>query len=74
MADLLRQMLCCLLSKAVPVGIWYILRAQRGSHIPTLKPKYIPYNYMDPFGLDSSLVEGSGFNPLTPMLTWIPPI
>ena len=34
----------------VHVGIWYTLRAQRGSHIPTLKPKYIPYNYMDPLG------------------------
>ena len=34
----------------VHVGIWYILRAQIGSHIPTLRPKYIPYTYMDPFG------------------------
>ena len=34
----------------VHVGIWYILRAQRGSHIPTLRPKYIPYSYMDPLG------------------------
>ena len=33
------------------VGIWYILRAQRGSHIPTLSPKYIPYTYIDPLGL-----------------------
>ena len=32
------------------MGIWYILRAQRGSHIPTLRPKYIPYTYMDPLG------------------------
>ena len=31
-------------------GIWYILRAQRGSHIPTLGPKYTPYSYMDPLG------------------------
>ena len=34
----------------VHVGIWYILRAQRGPHIPTLRPKYIPYSYMDPLG------------------------
>ena len=39
------------LSQRVHVGIWYILRAQRGSHIPTLRPKYIPYSYMDPLGL-----------------------
>ena len=38
------------MTQRVHVGIWYILRAQRGSHIPTLKPKYIPYNYMDPLG------------------------
>ena len=24
-------------------GIWYILRAQRGSHVPTLGPKYALY-------------------------------
>ena len=34
----------------VHVGIWYILRAQRGSHIPTLRPKYILYTYIDPLG------------------------
>ena len=34
----------------VHVGIWYTLRAQKGSHIPTLRPKYIPYTYMDPLG------------------------
>ena len=34
----------------VHVGIWYIHRAQRGSHIPTLRPKCIPYSYMDPLG------------------------
>ena len=38
-------------SPRVHVGIWYILRAQRGSHIPTLRPKYIPYTYMDPLGM-----------------------
>ena len=38
------------LTQRVHVGIWYILRAQRGSHIPTLRPKYIPYSYMDPLG------------------------
>ena len=43
--------ICNNVSHRVDVGIWYILRAQRGSHIPTLKPKYIPYNYMDPLGL-----------------------
>ena len=39
------------LTLRVLVGIGYILRAQRGSQIPTLKPKYIPYNYMDPLGV-----------------------
>ena len=34
----------------VHVGIWYILKAKRGSHIPTLRPKYLPYSYMDPLG------------------------
>ena len=34
----------------VHVGIWYILRAQRGSHISTFRPKYIPCSYMDPLG------------------------
>ena len=24
--------------------------AQKGFHIPTLRPKYIPYSYMDPVG------------------------
>ena len=38
-------------SQRVHVGIWYILRAQRGSHIPTLGPRYILYSYMDPLGL-----------------------
>ena len=37
-------------TQRVHVGIWYILRAQRGSQIPTLRPKYIPYSYMDPLG------------------------
>ena len=37
-------------TQRVHVAIWYILRAQRGSHIPTLRPKYVPYNYMDPLG------------------------
>ena len=37
-------------SQRVQVGIWYILRAQRGSHIPTLRPKYLPYSYMEPLG------------------------
>ena len=36
----------------VHVGIWYILRAQKCSHIPTLRSKYIPYTYMDPLGKD----------------------
>ena len=36
------------LTQRVHLGTWYILRAQRGSHIPTLRPKYIPYSYMDP--------------------------
>ena len=44
------------ITQRVHVGIWYILRAQKGSHIPTLRPKYIPYTYMDPLGK----VLGSG--------------
>ena len=42
------------LSQRVHVGIWYILRAQRGSHIPTLRAKYIPYSYMDPLGIGTN--------------------
>ena len=38
-------------SQRVHVGIWYILKAQRGSHIPTLRPEYLPYSYMDPLGM-----------------------
>ena len=38
------------MTQRVHVGIWYILRAQSGSHIPTLRPKYIPYTYIDPLG------------------------
>ena len=38
------------LPQRVHVGIWYILRAQKGSHIPTLRPKYVLYSYMDPLG------------------------
>ena len=40
----------CSLTQKVHLGIWYTLRAQWGSHIPTLRPKYLPYNYMDPLG------------------------
>ena len=41
----------CQHTQRVHVGIlWYILRAQRGSHIPTLTPKYAPYSYMGPLG------------------------
>ena len=36
-------------SRSSPLGR-YILGAQRGSHILTLRPKYIPYSYMDPLG------------------------
>ena len=43
-------------SQRVHVGIWYILSTQRGSHIPTLRPKYIPYTYMDPLGFIGSAV------------------
>ena len=35
-------------TQRVYVGIWYILRAPRGPHIPTLRAKYIPKSYMDP--------------------------
>ena len=38
------------LTPRVLVGIRYIPRAHRGSHIPTLRAKYIPYSYMDPLG------------------------
>ena len=31
------------ITQRVHVGIWYILRAQKGSHMTTLGPKYIPY-------------------------------
>ena len=49
------------ISQRVHVGIWYILRAQRGSHIPTLRPKYIPYSYMDPLGILSFFVHCTWF-------------
>ena len=48
---------CRIIGFRVHVGIWYILRAQRGSHILTLRPKCIPYTYMDPLGM---IVQGSG--------------
>ena len=38
-------------SQGVHVGIWYILKAQSGSHMPTLRPKPMPYSYMDPLGV-----------------------
>ena len=44
------EMVVSMYTQRVHVGIWYVLRAQRGSHIPTLRPKYIPYSYMDPLG------------------------
>ena len=34
-------------TQKVHVGIWHILKAQTSSHIPTLRPKYLPYSYMD---------------------------
>ena len=40
------------LTQRVHVGTWCILRGQRGSHIPTLRAKYIPYSYMDPLVKD----------------------
>ena len=40
----------CAGAQRVHVGIWHIHRAQRGSHIPTLRPKYVPYTYIDPLG------------------------
>ena len=39
-----------LLPQRLHVAIWYILRAQNGSHMTTLGPKYIPCNYMEPLG------------------------
>ena len=38
-------------SQRVHVGIWYTPRAQWGSRITILRPKYLPYNYMDPLGV-----------------------
>ena len=38
------------ITQRLHVALWYILRAQNGSHITTLGPKYIPYNYMEPLG------------------------
>ena len=40
----------CVGTQRLHVAIWYILRAQRCSHITTLGSKYIPYSYMEPFG------------------------
>ena len=48
-----------------------MLRAQNGSHITTLGPKYIPYNYMEPLGFvliaqagdDATAVENSCSDP-----------
>ena len=37
-------------TQRVHVGIGYMLRARSGSHIPTLRPKYLRYSYMDPLG------------------------
>ena len=37
-------------AQRVHVGIWFKLRAQRGSNIPTLRPKYVLQSYMDPLG------------------------
>ena len=52
-------------SQRVQVGIWYVLRIQRVSHIPTLRPKHIPYTYMDPVGhSDTNAGLGTWRNPL----------
>ena len=32
-----------------------------GFHLPTLRPKYIPYSYMDPLGRSGYWVVGLGF-------------
>ena len=37
------------LAQRVHVARLYILRAQRGSHIITLGPRYVKCTYMDPF-------------------------
>ena len=49
------------LAQRVHVGIWYILRPQRGSHVATLRTKYIPYTYMDPLGMFFSAKMIVGF-------------
>ena len=38
------------LAQRVHVGTWYILRALRRSHMPTVGPKYVLDSYMDPLG------------------------
>ena len=40
-------------SQRVHVGIWSILKVQRGSHRTTLGLKYILYSYMDPLGQET---------------------
>ena len=32
------------------MGIWHTLRAQKGSHVPISRPKYIPYSYVERLG------------------------
>ena len=60
-----------MVSQRVHVGIWYILGAKRGSYIPTLRPKYIPYDYMDPLGSGASLFfEKLAHHKSFGLLTW----
>ena len=37
--------------------VWYILGPERGSHIPTLGPRYVPQSYLDPLGEVSDSVN-----------------
>ena len=58
-------------TQRVHVGIWYILKAQRGSHIPTLGPKYLPYSYMDPLGKSTYIVQTLVSLVRTSLMVWV---
>ena len=44
-------------AQTLHVAIWYILRAQRGSHRTTLGPKYISCSYMQPLGSGTNYIR-----------------
>ena len=53
----------------VHVGMWYILRARKGSHKPTLRPKYISYCYMHPLGIRGMGCFGTLYQGLSRVLS-----